>query len=198
MKSKIISALGGLLLLSAITIPQSLGFPNLINLQPKKVTELLPEQLFTITEPEMQCLAMNIYHEARNDMLAGQFAVADVVLNRVNDARYPNTICDVIKEGPVKESWKTKQTPDPNDAVYHPVRNRCQFSWYCDGKPDDIDDIDSWKQAQSVAYMIINRNIMRGITEGSTHYHATYVSPKWAPTLYSIGRIGKHQFYKWL
>ena len=55
-------------------------------------------------EPELYCLAINIYHEARADHIAGQYAVADVVLNRVQDTRYPNTICEVVKQGPVKES----------------------------------------------------------------------------------------------
>ena len=76
-------------------------------------------------------MALNIYHEARSDNLAGKFAVGDVVLNRVNDTRYPNNVCDVIYQGEHRPSWK-----DPKTLV--PVRNRCQFSWYCDGKSDEI------------------------------------------------------------
>ena len=161
MLKKILFALSGMLLLSAFTNPQSLGSPNLNDLSSKSLSELLPDEIYTITEPELDCLAKNIYHEARNDMMAGQFAVADVVLNRVHDKRYPNDICSVIYEGPVYESWKTKKTPDPNDAVFHPIKNKCQFSWYCDGKPDVIDDEQSWKQAQAVAYMLLSRNVMR-------------------------------------
>ena len=198
MLKKILFALSGMLMLSAFTNPQSLGSPNLNDLSKKSLSELLPDEIYTITEPELDCLAKNIYHEARNDMMAGQFAVADVVLNRVHDKRYPNDICAVIYEGPVQESWRTKKTADPNDAELVPIKNKCQFSWYCDGRPDIINDEPSWKQAQAVAYMLLSRNVMRGISEGATHYHATYVSPKWAPTLYPIGRIGKHRFYKWL
>jgi spore germination cell wall hydrolase CwlJ-like protein len=147
---------------------------------------------------EIDCLAQNIYHEARNDMLAGQFAVADVVLNRVDDKRFPNTICDVVKEGPLYESAKTRLTKDPNDAIYFPVKNKCQFSWYCDGEDDITNEDLAWRQAQTIAYMILGNLTFRGITEGSTHYHATYVNPRWAKTKYPIGRIGKHKFYRWL
>ena len=150
-------------------------------------------------EPELYCLAMNIYHEARADHIAGQYAVADVVLNRVLDTRYPNTICGVVKDGPVKESWKTKQYPDLDDSkrIYNPVRHKCQFSWWCDGRSDTAHDIDSWMKAQEIAQRLAQSGKYRGITEGATHYHATYVSPKWAPTLDQVGRIGSHIFYRW-
>ena len=158
------------------------------------------QELYTETNrPELYCLALNIYHEAKSESLAGQFAVADVVLNRVNDVRYPDTICGVVLEAKMRESWKTKQHKDlPDDErIYYPVRNMCQFSWYCDGKSDKAKDSDSWRRAQVIAYMLhINRKY-RGITEGSTHYHATYVSPKWAPELDLVGRIGTHIFYRW-
>ena len=158
------------------------------------------QELYTETNrPELYCLALNIYHEAKSESLAGQFAVADVVLNRVNDVRYPDTICGVVLEAKMRESWKTKQHKDlPDDErIYYPVRNMCQFSWYCDGKSDKAKDSDAWRRAQVIAYMLhINRKY-RGITEGATHYHATYVSPKWAPELDLVGRIGTHIFYRW-
>ena len=161
-------------------------------------TELpaLPELYTEDNEPELYCLAMNIYHESRSDNLAGQAAVADVVLNRVNDKRYPSTICKVVKQGPVRESWKTRQTPDPTDAVFHPVRHRCQFSWWCDGKDDVPKQPMAWRKAQEIAYHIVNSDQFRGITEGSTHYHATYVDPKWNRSMLEMGRIGEHIFYK--
>ena len=76
------------------------------------------EELYTQeNQPELYCLAQNIYFEAKSEPLAGQYAVADVVLNRVQDTRYPNTICEVVKEGPIKESWKTKQDPNLSYAT---------------------------------------------------------------------------------
>ena len=159
-----------------------------------------PDELYTAkTEPELYCMATNIYFEARAESLAGQFAVADVTLNRVNDKRYPDSVCAVVMDAKMKESWKTKQFLNLHDSerVYIPIRNKCQFSWYCDGKADKVHDNDSWRRAQTVAYMIMINRKYRGITEGATHYHADYVSPKWAPELDLVGRIGVHVFYRW-
>jgi len=158
------------------------------------------DELFTREQdPEAYCLAENIYFESRSDSVAGQVAVADVVLNRVRDRRYPATICEVVKQGPVKESWKTRQDPDlaDHERVYFPVRNMCQFSWYCDGKAENIADKTAWAQAQYIAYTLIYSEKYRGITEGSTHYHAHYVKPSWARELQYVGSIDSHKFYRW-
>ena len=151
------------------------------------------------SQPELYCLAMNVYHEAKSEPLAGQYAVADVTINRTLDTRYPNTVCEVVMQARMKESWKTKQYPDlPNsERKYIPVRNKCQFSWYCDGKSDAVRDGDAWRKAQEVAYRIVVEKKYRGITEGSTHYHATYVSPRWAKSFDLVGRVGAHIFYRW-
>jgi len=150
-------------------------------------------------QPELYCLAMNIYHEAKSEPLAGQYAVADVTINRTLDTRYPNTVCEVVMQARMKESWKTKQYPDLPDSErkYVPVRNKCQFSWYCDGKADAVRDSDAWRKAQEVAYRIVVEKKYRGITEGSTHYHADYVSPRWASSFDLVGRVGAHIFYRW-
>ena len=138
------------------------------------------EKLF----PQVQCMALNVYYEARGSNLADKAAVADVVLNRVNDTRYPDTVCGVVKQG-------------LQDANGNMLRNKCQFSWYCDGKHDRPQDEDRWVEAQSIAWNMVEENKYRGITEGSTHYHATYVNPRWAKTLQLVGRIGAHIFYRW-
>ena len=160
----------------------------------------IPPKLVGHDEQAM-CMALNIYHESRSDNLAGQYAVADVVLNRVHDDRYPNTICEVVKQAKVKESWKTKQDPDlpEEQRKYIPIRNMCQFSWWCDGKSDEPKDETGWAQAQYVAGAILYSNKYRGITEGATHYHATYVKPRWAHDrgMNHIGRVGAHIFYRW-
>jgi len=145
-----------------------------------------------IDSPQAHCLALNVYYESRSDNLAGQYAVADVVLNRVRDARYPNTICDVVYQGKKKPSWK-----DPERMVM--VRDACQFSWYCDGKPDNPGNETGWANAQYIAGSILFANKHRGITEGATHYHANYVNPYWSKdsSMSHIGRIGSHIFYRW-
>lgn len=136
------------------------------------------------TEPEAWCLAQNVYYEARGSNRADRIAVADVVLNRVQDTRYPNTVCEVVRQG--------RQNADGSM-----VRNMCQFSWYCDGKSDWPTDMDAWVDAQQIAYMMLYFRDGRGITEGATHYHADYVSPRWARTKQLVGRIGVHVYYRW-
>lgn len=141
------------------------------------------------TYPEAYCLALNMYHEARSSNRADRIAVSDVVLNRVESRHYPDTICEVVYQAKVRPSWK-----DP--SVMIPVRNMCQFSWYCDGRDDTPEDQDAWIDAQQIAYMIVELGQWRGLSEGSTHYHATYVSPRWANDMQLVGRIGEHIFYR--
>lgn len=130
---------------------------------------------------EEECLSLNVYHEARGESLAGQYAVADVVLNRVASKHYPDTVCGVVKQSIM---W--------ND---HPVRNKCQFSWYCDGKSDDATDSDAWMRSVEVAVNIMHTGTFRGITEGADHYHTDYVNPRWNRKMRLVGRIGDHIFY---
>ena len=139
-------------------------------------------------DTELQCLALNVYHEARSENLAGKYAVADVVLNRVRDDRYPQTVCGVVYQGQHKPHWKT--------GIPVPKRNKCQFSWYCDGKSDNATERDAWEDSVAIAYKIFNNEKFRGITEGATHYHTTFVDPYWAPSLQQVGTIGSHIFYR--
>ena len=154
--------------------------------------EVSIQQSLTFNEeqfPEVNCMALNIYYETRGSNLADQYAVADVVLNRVEDTRYPNSICEVVYQGEKHASGQMK-------------RNRCQFSWYCDGKSDVPRDKESWKRAQSIAWDIVQWDNYRGITEGATHYHAHYVNPRWNKSrkgfsITRLGRIGTHIYYRW-
>ena len=103
---------------------------------------------------QAKCLADNMYFEARNQGTAGIIAVSNVVLNRVISDKYPATICGVVRQGPTRESWRTRQTDDPNDAVYHPIKHRCQFSWYCDGKPDKPGNLEQYNEMYRFALLI--------------------------------------------
>ena len=139
-----------------------------------------------------------MYHEARNQGSAGLLAVSAVVLNRVNDPKFPNTICEVIEQGPTRESWKTRQTPDPNDAKFYPVKHRCQFSWYCDGKSDEPKQKKTYKRLLTIAESIVyNKLPFIDITDGAVFYHADYVTPSWAKTKIKTVEIQDHIFYKW-
>lgn len=135
-------------------------------------------------DSELRCMAMNIYHEARGENTAGKFAVADVVLNRVESSRFPNTVCDVVHQGVL-------------DSNGNPVKHKCQFSWWCDGRSDKTTDTEAWIDSKRVAYeMLIDRRF-RGITEGSDHYHVADMNKKpfWITAFNEIGNIGDHTFY---
>lgn len=155
------------------------------------ITSALPQRVRPDSDEEVYCLALNIYHEARGSTFADQVAVTDVVLNRVYDHRYPNTVCEVVHQAKISQ-WHLENT-----GRRVPVRNQCQFSWHCNGRPDEPNDHRAWRDAQYLAYNMYYYDYFRGITEGATHYHATHVSPFWAPTLQRIGQIGSHIYYKW-
>ena len=138
-----------------------------------------------ILETALMCMATNIYHEAKNQPMVGQIAVAQVVMNRVNDSRYPDNVCDVIKQGLTYKNGKV-------------VLGKCQFSWYCDGKKDDVNmKSEKWRNSLRYASMVITNRITLDVTEGATHYHATYVRPAWARTKTKTVRINRHIFYRW-
>ena len=146
----------------------------------------------------IKCLAMNMYHEARGQGSAGLLGVSSVVMNRVRDKRFPSTICEVVHQGPTRESWKTRQTSDPNDAKFYPIKNRCQFSWYCDGRSDEPKDKKTYERLLTIATSIVYNKInFIDITDGATHYHADYVKPAWAKVKTRTTRIGNHIFYRW-
>ena len=139
---------------------------------------------------QMQCLAMNMYHEARDQGTAGRLAVSAVVMNRVNDDRFPNTICEVVLQAQMKKSWRT--------GLPIPIRNKCQFSWYCDGKSDEVKDEKTYQKILDFSSLIMHNNIrFVDITDGATHYHADYVKPDWAKTKTRTTEIGDHIFYRW-
>ena len=110
------------------------------------------------SQDDVNCLTENMYFEARSDGYAGMYATSMVVMNRVLDDRYPNSVCEVIKQGPVRESWKTRDNPNvaQEHRVFYPVRNQCQFSWYCDGKADNMYDQDSVNVATEIAHIILS------------------------------------------
>tara|TARA_Y100001938_G_scaffold149595_1_gene236956 strand:- start:821 stop:1450 length:630 start_codon:yes stop_codon:yes gene_type:complete len=169
-------------------------------IEPKpEVKEELPTPTNVFDVDEARCLAENIYHEARNQGTAGWLAVSAVTLNRVTDDRFPNSICGVVFQAETKESWRTKGKDVPDiERIYYPVRHRCQFSWYCDGKPDDITHISIYMDImQFTKILLTSRVMMFDITDGATFYHADYVTPSWAKSKIKTIEIGDHIFYRW-
>lgn len=132
---------------------------------------------FLGNDRQFQCLAEGIYFEARGEPRPGQVAVAQVIMNRVNHDEFPDTICGVVYQN---QHW----------------RNRCQFSFACDGVPERITERTAWAMAEDVTRQVLEgRDLIQTITE-STHYHANYVRPRWAPRMIRLDRIGLHIFYK--
>jgi len=133
-----------------------------------------------VFETALLCMALNLYHEARDQPLVGQLAVGSVVINRVRDPRFPNDVCEVVFEGPI----------DDNN---NPKRHRCQFSWYCDGKNDEPLNKVAWHNSKNIAaYLLTGKPI--DVTEGALFYHADFVSPNWK-NYKPVVQIQNHIFY---
>jgi spore germination cell wall hydrolase CwlJ-like protein len=139
------------------------------------VSSPLPPLVFS--KGEQQCLTAGVYFEARGEPVKGQAAVAQVILNRVRNPAYPNTVCGVVYQN---EDW----------------RNGCQFSFACDGVRDRVADKRSWTIAEDVALAVTAGRIWLPEVGSSTHYHATYVHPRWARAMEKMKKIGRHVFYR--
>jgi spore germination cell wall hydrolase CwlJ-like protein len=128
------------------------------------------------------CLAQTIYHEARNEPEEARIAVAHVVLTRTYSARFPDSVCGVVQQG----AYEGRR----------PIRWRCQFTYYCDGKPDTPYEVTAWNAAAMLAAdMLAGRRRVPAQIQGATHYHADYVLPRWALDMRQLGKLGKHYFY---
>jgi N-acetylmuramoyl-L-alanine amidase len=137
-------------------------------------------------QDERRCLATAIYHEARGEPEAGQWAVADVIFNRVASSRYPSSICGVVYQNADKGKYK------------------CQFSFACDGKPDEggIGNRivrESWVRAYVIAEAAMEQRqagaLKETIPENALYYHSTKVNPSWTSELRRVASIGSHIFY---
>ena len=126
-----------------------------------QVIEHKEKEIFLEKQKQIECLATNIYHEARSESTIGKIAVAWVTVNRVNTERYPDTVCGVVYDAVL-------------DSKGNPKRHQCQFSWYCDGKSDDIKNKDAWYEAVQIATLVYYSKRFDP-TEGAIMYHATYV-----------------------
>ena len=145
------------------------------------------------TAADVLCLAKNIYFEAGVESTAGKLAVANVTLNRTLGANYPNTICAVVHEGIHRYNARIEE--------YVPVRDRCQFSWYCDGLLDDPREGRTWESAQELVKKVLVNHYDKAlidITDGATHYHANWMEtyPKWSKRKKIMASIDRHIFYK--
>ena len=125
---------------------------------------------------QMSCLAEALYFEARGEPIKGQLAVGEVVLNRVEDPRYPDSICKVVNQGTGR-------------------RFACQFTYTCDGKLETVFERDAYAISLKISKILLTTHD-RKLTEGSTHYHSNYVNPKWSKNFERITKFGRHIFYR--
>jgi spore germination cell wall hydrolase CwlJ-like protein len=141
-------------------------------IEPEEITFVSIEPATPIySDEDLDCMTKNIYFEARDQSIEGQYAVAEVVMNRLAAEEFPKTVCEVIKQ--------------KNPRV-------CQFSWYCDGLSDVMYDKGAVRRARLIARSALS--FKTDFTNGSKYYHAYYVSPKWSKTG-KVKQIQDHIFY---
>ena len=128
------------------------------------------------SDKQMSCLAEALYFEARGEPIKGQLAVGEVILNRVEDTRYPSSICKVVNQGTGR-------------------RFACQFTYTCDGKLETVHERKPYEMALKMAKILMTTHD-RKLTRGSTHYHSNYVNPKWSKKFERVAKFGRHIFYR--
>lgn len=125
---------------------------------------------------QWQCLTEALYFEARGETVKGQFAVAEVIMNRVDSAEFPNSVCGVVNQGTGR-------------------KYQCQFTYTCDGHKEVVAEPRAFARVGKVAKMMI-KGADRPLTDGATHYHTRAVNPRWARVFPRTATIGVHHFYK--
>jgi hypothetical protein len=135
----------------------------------------LPASVYS--QKQQKCLAEGIYFESRGESEDGQAAVAQVILNRVRNPTYPDTICGVVYQNEKR-------------------RHKCQFSFACDGRAEIIKSQKNWKVAQRIGREVTDGTTWIDEVGDSTHYHANYVRPKWGRRMIKVDKIGAHIFYR--
>ena len=125
---------------------------------------------------ELRCLAEAIYFEARGENAAGQQAVAEVIINRVNSDKFPDRICEVVTQGGSN-------------------KGKCQFSFNCDGLPESISEKDAYAEVRMLAFRVMQGEI-KPVAGGATYFHATWANPRWAGIFEKTAEIGSHVFYQ--
>jgi len=122
------------------------------------------------------CLAEALYFEARGETVKGQFAVAEVIMNRVKSARFPDSLCGVIRQGTGR-------------------KYQCQFTYTCDGRAEVIAEPKAFERVAKVARAVMD-GVAGDLTKGATHYHTKAVQPRWARVYQKTAQIGDHIFYR--
>ncbi|MDQ1335757.1 MAG: hypothetical protein QG552_2707 [Thermodesulfobacteriota bacterium] len=128
-----------------------------------------------ILDDAITCLARTIYWEAKGEDDAEREAIANVVMNRNGHKGFPNTICEVVKQG-------------------H-EQGACQFSWWCDGRSDDAEEEENYSRSKEIARKALNRQL-KDRTGGALYFHHRKVTPNWSKEYIKTVEVGEHIFYK--
>jgi len=161
------------------TATKAAGLPSLFKKHPPKIeytTAYLDGLPSHKGGDEWNCLTEALYFEARGESVKGQFAVAEVIMNRVSSSKFPNTVCGVIHQGTGK-------------------KYACQFTYTCDGRAEEVHEKQAWGRLGKVAKIILDET-PPALTDGATHYHTTAVNPRWAKVFPRTAHIGVHYFYR--
>ncbi len=170
-----LSGLGGVSVEQLSSLAQTPSRPSAVGAF-DHTREWLDAQPTATGGADWQCLAEALYFEARGETVRGQFAVAEVILNRVDSRDFPNSVCGVINQG-------TGQ------------RFRCQFTYTCDGHAEVVNEPATFVRVAKVARAMLD-GTERALTQGATYYHANWVSPRWARRFVKTASIGVHLFYR--
>lgn len=125
---------------------------------------------------DWRCLSEALYFEARGESIKGQFAVAEVILNRVKSSKFPSSVCSVVNQGTGK-------------------LHRCQFSYTCDGHPENIGEPSAYRNVGKIARALLD-GAPRNLTVGATYYHNHTVRPRWSRVFTRTASIDGHHFYR--
>lgn len=146
----------------------------------KSTSKMSNEYLASMQRPKstqsLECMAEALYFEARGETLMGQFAVAEVIKNRVSSSRFPDSVCGVINQGTGRKF-------------------ACQFTYTCDGRPETIGNKKVYEKLRKISALVLREEV-EDITHGATYYHTKAVNPRWARVFTRTRSIGAHYFYR--
>jgi spore germination cell wall hydrolase CwlJ-like protein len=145
-------------------------------MQVEYTRDFLAEQSSASGGENWECLTQALYFEARGESVKGQFAVAEVILNRASSSKFPNSVCGVINQGTGK-------------------KYQCQFTYTCDGRAEVVNEKAAWDRLGKIARLMLD-GAPRRLTDGATHYHTKAVNPRWARAFPRTASIGVHHFYR--
>lgn len=167
---------------------ETIVIPNLQTIQPRphaippNIQEKFERMSYPMSDREENCMALNIYWEARDQDVKGKLAIGLVTMQRVMSKHYPNNVCGVV--------WQKNRDKRTGKSV-------AQFSWTLDGKPDIPKNKHAWTEAQLIASTFVGDGaVIDDFTKGAYMYHADYVSPYWKTHYDLQAKIGSHLFYK--